>query len=100
MIVTFNPVGFITALILFIWAQVVKYIAKKFNISFISTYLPLIILVISYIIYLIVLKSFIDPIFNAIGCTALCCYSYDLYKSIKLLIQSIISKIRTSKTSE
>lgn len=95
MIITFSLNGIIVCAILFAWAQMMKFFAKKFNITFVANYLPFMVLILSYIIYAIVLRSFIDPILTSIATTAVCCYAYDLYKSVKELISTIISKIRT-----
>ena len=98
MIITVTLNGLIICAILFIWAQLMKFLAKKLSITFVSNYLPLMVLVLSYIIYAIYLKSFTDPILTSLATTAVCCYAYDLYKAIKELISSIISKIRINKT--
>lgn len=99
MIITVSLMGIITSVILFAWAQIMKYVAKRLNVSFISDYLPIFILVISYIVYLIMLRDVLSPIINALFCTALCCFAYDLYASVKTLVLTIISKIRTKSGS-
>lgn len=100
MIISITVNGIIICVILFLWAQFMKIMAKKFNVAFVTNYLPLLILTLSAIIYAVVLRSPVDTIINALTTTAVCCYTYDLYKAIKEMIQSIFSKIRTRNKSE
>ena len=95
MIITVTLDGVIICAILFAWAQVMKFIAGKFNLAFLTKYLPLLVLALSMLIYGIALKSFLNGLVNAAATTAVCCYTYDLYKAIKEMIQNIISRIRT-----
>lgn len=94
MFITFTKAGLIACISITVATQIVKYILNKFKVNTLwIRYLPLIILVISYIVDAILLKTWgVDAIASALGLTAFSCYAYDVIKAIIQLIKSIFHK--------
>lgn len=94
MFITFTKSGIIICLSIMAATQIAKYLLNKFHVNQAwITYLPLIILGVSYIAYAITLKNLgVDAIASAAGLTAVSCYTYDVVKAIIQLFKSIFHK--------
>lgn len=94
MFITFTKSGLISCISIIVATQIVKYVLNKVKVNTLwIRYLPLIILVISYIVDAILLKTLgIDAIASSLGLTAISCYSYDVIKATIQLIKSIFHK--------
>lgn len=94
MFITFTKAGLIASISILIATQLAKFILNKFKVNKLwITYLPIIILLISYIVDAILLKTMgVDAIASAVGLTAFSCYSYDVIKAFIQLVKSIFHK--------
>jgi len=94
MFITFTTAGLIACISIIVVSQVAKWLLKKFKVSENwSKFLPLIILLISYIVYSILLKDWgFNSMISAVSLTAISCYTYDVFKAIVQLFKSIFHK--------
>lgn len=93
MIITFTQTGFITCAVIMILAQVAKVLLKYYNLKAFCKFIPVSILLVSFIVYSIILKEVgMSALASAFSVTAISCYTFDCIKGIAEFIESFVIK--------